>query len=186
MHDVTVGTPEMEAEMKHIRRKLLAAVLAGTGLVALSVQVTSADSNANKPIVEADVLVGVTPPYTGAANAIRGIPGGGAPWVIGDADLRLRADGSLRADIAGLVIDPAFPNPAIAGTNPVPQWKLVVSCLSTVAGSPVTTNVSSAPFAADAGGNAKVSTSIALPHPCIAPIVFVAAAAGPWFAATGA
>jgi hypothetical protein len=43
---------------------------------------------------------------------------------------------------------------------------------------------------AEGGGNAHIEARLALPHPCIAPIVFVnngtVAAPGRWFAITGA
>jgi hypothetical protein len=172
--------------MNNIRRKAIAVVAAGAGILAVSAPLTSAGSKGNPTVIEADVLAPVTPPFTGATNAVRGVPGGGAPWVIDRGELRLRADGSVKADIRGLVIDPAFPNPAVAGINPVPQWKITVSCLTTSGGANTPTNVSSAPFAADVAGNAKVDTMVDLPHPCVAPVVFVAAAAGAWFAVTGA
>jgi hypothetical protein len=167
-------------------RKLSAALLLAGGVTVAAAPLTFANHGHARTIIDADVLVAVTPPYTGATNAIRGVAGGGAPWVIDEGELRLRSDGSVKAEVEGLVIDPAFPNPAIAGTNPVPLWKITVSCLTTDHGIAATANVSSAPFPADTAGNAKVETSVLLPHPCIAPIVFVAAAGGAWFAATGA
>ena len=67
---------------------------------------------------------------------------------------------------------------------------VVVSCLDAV-NQPV--NVTSAPFAvttgttpADPGGDADVETSVDLPSPCFAPIVFIVnAASGAWFAVDG-
>lgn len=139
-------------------------------------------------------LHGVPRPYTGATNAIRGVPGGGLPWVVGEGKATLLADGTLRLEVEGLVFDPddaAAIARGVAGTNTVAQGKAVVSCLSVQDGAAVTVNVSSAlvPFstgaAADGGGNASVEEQLALPSPCLAPIVFFTSPAGAWFAGTG-
>jgi hypothetical protein len=46
-------------------------------------------------------------------------------------------------------------------------------------------NVSTTTFPADAGGNSTIEAQVALPKPCIAPIIFVTSAGNAWFAATG-
>jgi hypothetical protein len=158
---------------------VVAAVIGGTA------GITFAGSHGSRTVIEADVLVGVSRPYTGAANAIRGVPGGGRPWVIAKGEVELKSNGKLKVEVEGLVIDPNEPI-AAAGTNPAATFKAIVSCLSTDAtGAAVTTNVSSAEFPADPAGNSEFETSVMLPRPCIAPIVFVANAGGSWFAATG-
>jgi len=168
-------------------------LIAGASLVVASViAVTGGISHAgqrNQTVFKSNVLIGVSAPYTGTANPIRGIPGGGAPWVIGDAEARLRADGDVEVEVEGLVVDPAFPNPAVAGINPAPTWKITVSCLSKdAAGAAVTTNVSSNPVNVGTDGNAEIKTKVDLPSPCFAPIIFVANGGGngAWFAASGA
>ena len=136
-------------------------------------------------IMEFSSMVGVPRPYTGAANAIRGVPGGGRPWAIGAAEGELKANGKLEVEVRGLVIDPNEPV-ATAGTNPSPTFRVIVSCMSTDAtGAAVVSNVMTDPFPADAAGNAEVETKLTLPSPCIAPIIFVTSATGSWFAATG-
>ena len=162
--------------------------------------VSSATAKESK-ILEFDTMVGVPRPYTGAANAIRGIPGGGLPWVIGSAEGELKASGKLEIKVSGLVIDPNDPAAIAAGragTNPSPTFKAIVSCLSKdAAGNPTTVNVSTDPFpattgaASAGGGNAEIEATVLLPQPCIAPIIFVTSPAsatnptGSWFAATG-
>jgi hypothetical protein len=159
---------------------VVASVIAGTAGVTLA-------SGHDQTVYRADVMVGVSAPYTGAAGtAIRDIHGGGAPWVIADADIRLRASGRIDVEVEGLVIDPAFPNPAVAGINPVASQKVIVSCLSTEAGAAVTVNVSSDTFTVDPAGNGEARLMVDLPHPCFAPVVFVASAGGAWFAVSGA
>jgi hypothetical protein len=161
---------------------VLGSLAAGTAGVAI------AKSHNDGDVLRADTLFPVDKPFTGsAANAIRGVTGAGAPWVIGDSDVRLRADGRLKVEFEGLVIAPNGPA-AVAGTNPVPVMKITVSCVSTdAAGAATTMNASTEGFPVDAAGNGEIETMVSLPHPCVAPIIFVANnnAAGAWFAVTG-
>lgn len=160
----------------------LGAALVVAAIVGGTAGITYASSHNDRTILRADVLVGVSRPYTGSANPIRGINGGGVPWVIGDSEVRLRASGRLEAEVHGLVL-------AATGANPVAAFKVTVSCLSTDAtGAAITTNVSTDPVPTDATGDAEVEAMVSLPSPCIAPIIFIANgnAAGAWFAATGA
>lgn len=139
-------------------------------------------------VYRADIMAGVTPPYTGAANPIRGINGGGAPWVIADSEIRVRTSGRVDVEVEGLVIGPGGP-PALVGINPAPLMKVRVSCLSTdAAGAATTVNVESETFPVDAAGNGMARVHVELPSPCYAPIVFVANgnAVGAWFAVSGA
>jgi hypothetical protein len=161
--------------------------LAAASVLAVSAGISYAGGN-DHTIFKADVLAGVTPPYTGAANPIRGINGGGAPWVIGDAEIRVRDSGRVDVEFEGLVIAPSV-GPPNGGINPVANMKVTVSCLSTdAAGAPTTVNSSSETFPVDAAGDAKARVTVDLPSPCYAPIVFVANgnAAGAWFAVSGA
>jgi hypothetical protein len=154
--------------------------LAAVSVLAVTAGISSAGDN-DHTVLRGDVMVGVTRPYTGAANPIRGINGGGVPWAIGDAEFRLRASGRLEVEVEGLVV-------VASGVNPAATFKVTVSCQTIdAAGAAVVTNVVTDPFPADAAGNAEVETTVDLPSPCIAPIIFVnnGNAAGAWFAATG-
>jgi hypothetical protein len=168
-------------------RAIAGGVLIIGTVIAGSAGITLANSHRSRTVLEADSMVGVSAPYTGATNPIRGIGGGGAPWVIGDSKVELKSNGNVEVEFKGLVIAPNGPA-AVAGTNPVAQMKVTVSCLSTNAGAAVTTNVSTDNFPVDPAGNGKVEAMVMLPSPCFAPIVFVANgnAAGAWFAVTGA
>jgi hypothetical protein len=170
-------------------------MLVGAALVVGTVIATTAGisyaSHKDRTVYRADVMAGVTAPYTGNTNAIRGVPGGGLPWVIADADIRLRQSGRVDVEVEGLVIGPNLVRPDLVGKNPVPLFKVTVSCLSTdAAGAATTTNVSSDSFPADAAGNAKARLMVDLPSPCLAPIIFVANGVpgldGAWFALSGA
>jgi hypothetical protein len=139
-----------------------------------------------RKVSDAKVLAPVSEPYTVAANAIRGVPGGGLPWEIGDATADLRADGRLHVEVEGLVLARRAPVPTnLQGTNPIAQFKAIVSCLTTVAGAPTTTNVSTSPVPASTAGDAEIDATVDLPAPCFAPIVFVTSPGGSWFAVTG-
>lgn len=122
----------------------------------------------------------VSEAFGGISLPLRGIPGGGAPWVISSAEGSLDTDGNLEVAVTGLVLAPSVPG--VGGTNPIPNFKAVVSCLNADG---TTTNVSTGPFPASGGGNAEIQARIGLPNPCFAPIIFVAASFGPWFAVTG-
>jgi hypothetical protein len=136
-------------------------------------------------LLQFNTMVGVSQPYTGATNPIRGVPGGGRAWVLDSATGKLSPDGNVDVMVKGLVIDPAEPV-AVAGTNPIPFFKVIVSCLSKdESNSAITVNVSTQLFPADSAGNAQIKDMVSLPQPCIAPIVFVTSPGGAWFAATG-
>ena len=171
--------------MKSRVRLVTGVALVFGSLVAGTAGVAIAKSHHNGDVLRADTLFPVAPPFTGnAAAAIRGVTGAGAPWVIADSDVRLRADGRLKVEIEGLVIDPALaPNPN-AGINPAPLMRAVVSCATADPAAPM--NVSSEPFDVDRAGNGELDTTIMLPSPCVAPIIFVVNnGSGSWFAVTG-
>jgi hypothetical protein len=116
------------------------------------------------------------------------VPGGGLPWIITAGNGALTSDGHLLVHVRGLVLAGQAPvPPALQGINPIPDFKAIVSCQTiSAAGAATVTNVSTAPFPADTAGNSDINATVSLPHPCIAPIVFVFGAPNVgWFAATG-
>jgi hypothetical protein len=173
--------------MKKIFPVSLAAVLL-LSMVFFAGSTTPVTARESK-VLEFSSMTGVPRPYTGAVNAIRGIPGGGLPWVVASAEGELKSNGKLEIVVRGLLIDPNDPAAIAngrAGTNPSPTVKATVSCLSKDAsGAATTVNVSTAAFPADAMGNATIEDMVSLPMPCIAPIIFVGSPTGAWFASTG-
>lgn len=134
-------------------------------------------------ILEFKRMAPVTGPFVGAAHPIRDVPGGGIPWEISEGRGELSADGHLEVSVRGLVLAAG----ANAGTNPVASFRAIVSCLSIDAmGNPITVKQQTDPFPASTSGDADIEAWVSLPHPCIAPIVFVTSPTGAWFAATGA
>lgn len=145
-------------------------------------------------VLEFETMLGNPRPFTGAAGAVRGINAGGAPWALTNGHGELKANGKLELAISGLVLDPTDPAlvaAGVAGTVPAPilaaGYNAVVSCQSKDAnGAPAIVNVLAGAVPTDRAGNALFETKVALPKPCIAPIVLVTNAAGTaWFAATG-
>jgi len=151
-----------------------------------------AEEVAGDPVFRS-TLVGNPRPFIGNANPVRGLGSGGLPWTLERGEARLSADGELRVDVEGLVIsalDSAAVARGVGGTNPVAQFKAVLSCLTTGAGGVAgTVNLSTGLVnvaTGAGGGDARIREKLAgIPKPCIAPIVFVTSAGGSWFAITG-
>jgi len=167
-----------------LRRLAFPAGIAAVLAVAGSASAASADPGT---ILRFDTMAPVTGPYVGAANPIRGLPGGGLPWMIDGGSGSLSRDGRLVVRVRDLVLANRAPVPAaLRGTNPVPQFKAIVSCQTIAAnGSAAVANVSTGGFPASREGDSTIRATVKLPHPCIAPIVFVTSPGGAWFAATG-
>jgi hypothetical protein len=172
-----------ERKMKKFMQVVLATMLLSSLFFAGS---TSNATAQELKILEFDTMIGVPAGLTGTQSQapLRGISGGGIPWMIGSAKGELSVSGKLEIEVQGLVFA-AGPN---IGKNTVTSFRAIVSCV-TSNGSfqniltdafPATTGLAS-----EGGGNAKIETNVDLPQPCIAPIVFVTSPGGSWFAATG-
>jgi hypothetical protein len=155
-------------------------VVACVALAAFVIGVTAALSSGDgRTVLKFDTMAPVVAPYTGPANAIRGVPGGGLPWQIEAASGRLRANGKLHVEVEGLVL-------VATGANPVATFRGLVSCQSIDGtGAASVVNVMTDPVPATTTGDAEIDAKVSLPSPCIAPIVFVTSGGGAWFAATG-
>jgi len=167
--------------------RLRFAVNAALGVLFLAAAPVAARGDGSDKILEFETMLGVARPFTGAANPVRGLGGGGLPWAIGRGKGEVRADGRIEIKVRGLVLadDPAVA-PAARLTNPSPTFRAVVSCVSVdAAGAPAEVNVATGPFPATPEGDAEIEAALELPSPCLAPVVFVTNAALRWFAATG-
>jgi hypothetical protein len=168
--------------MKKVLSISLVVVISLIGL-AFSGSLTPAQAS-SPTIYEFNTMVGIPQAFTGAQAPIRGINGGGLPWMLTSAKGELKADGSLELSVTGLVLAAG----ANAGSNPIANFRVIVSCLQSDA---TVANISSGLFpattgpATSGGGNAKIETTLSLPQPCIAPLVFVTSPGGAWFASTG-
>jgi hypothetical protein len=168
------------------------ATLVATCLLLLGIQSSqNAAAQSTMPpgaaIVEFKTMVGVSGPFLGASNPIRGVPGGGLPWVIADGRGSLKADGKLEIHVKGLVLadDPSVPA-ALRLTNPISMFRAIVSCMIIDGnGNPSFANVSTDGFPADSAGDSKIEATVELPSACFAPIILVTSPGGAWFAVTG-
>jgi len=152
------------------------------GLCLLGVGSTALGKSSDSAILEFKTMVGVSGPFVGNANPIRGISGGGLPWVISNGKGELKADGKLEVEVKGLVLA-AGP---LAGTNPVPNFRAILSCMTIDGtGNPAIVNLSTGDFPATTTGDAEIETTLDLPSSCFAPIIFVTSPTGSWFAVTG-
>jgi hypothetical protein len=162
--------------MKRLPLLLLLGGVLALGLVGQA----TAGSNDNQ-VLEFNTMAPVVSPFTGSTNPVRGINGGGVPWQLASAKGELKANGRLEIKVEGLVI-------AATGVNPISAFRGVVNCLTPA--SPTTgVNLVTDPAPATTAGDATIEANLALPTPCIAPIVFVtngtAPPPGAWFATTG-
>jgi hypothetical protein len=169
----------------------LLAAIGGAALVsAAAVQGVAASAGPGPAtVLKFSTMTPVTGPYVGTANPVRGVAGGGLPWILTAGTGSLKRDGHLMVRVRGLVLArQASVPPALQGTNPFPDFRALVSCQSIGAGNTAAiTNISTGDFAANAAGDSTINTQVSLPKPCIAPIVFVTGPTGTdaWFAVTG-
>ncbi len=153
--------------------------LAAAGCLVAAMVVKAVPRAPASQILEFNTMFPVSGPYVGTTNPIRGISGGGVPWVITEGRGELRSDGKLEVKVQGLVL-------ATTQTNPIPNFRGVVSCQSIDGtGAPSIVNVSTDDFPASSSGDAVIEETLDLPEPCIAPIVFVTSPTLRWFAVTG-
>jgi len=169
----------------------LAAAIGGAALVsAVAVQAVAASPGPGPAtVLKLSTMTPVTGPFVGPANPLRGVAGGGLPWVLTAGRGSLKSDGHLLVQVRGLVLAHQAPvPPALQGINPFADFRALVSCQSISAGNTATVvNISTGDFKADTAGDSTINAQVSLPKPCIAPIVFVTGPTGTdvWFAVTG-
>jgi hypothetical protein len=135
-------------------------------------------------LFEFNRLAAVVPPFTGAANPIRGIGGAGAPWKIAAGNAEMKTTGKIEVNVSGLVL-------VSNGTNPIANFAIILSCQSKdAAGAPTVVNLVAGTTPATTTGDAVFEGTVTPPSPCIAPIVFVAipataTAPARWLAVSG-
>lgn len=167
-------------------KKLL---LVAVALVLLGTAIAKKGDEEREPLNLANfhAMAAVVPPFTGATNPIRNVPGAGAPWKITSAHAELNVAGNLEVSVRGLVL-------VSNGTNPIGTFETVLSCQSIdpVTKAPTIVNVVAGSAVASPTGDSDIEGKVALPSPCFAPIVFVsipptAPATGPgrWLAVSG-
>ncbi len=147
-------------------------------------------SSSGRPLATFGSFVGVSGAFVGSSMPLRGVNGGGFPWIIAEGSARLSANGEFEVEVQGLVIDPSNATAqakGIAGVNPVPYFFATLSCVDNTG---AVTNVNTNPVPATTTGDAQIDQTVALPGSCFAPIVlvrgsFTGTPVGPWFAVSG-
>jgi hypothetical protein len=150
----------------------LAPALAGA-LVAIVIAAGSVAADPGTKLLDAS-MTGIP---TGGL-ALLGVSGGGIPWRLDRGDAKLFADGRLQVSVRHLVLATG----PLEGTNPLTMGRAIVACNG---GSSIVMS-GLVPYSPE--GDAMVETTVVLPMPCLAPVVFFAGqtGAGPrWFAVTG-
>jgi hypothetical protein len=173
--------------LEMLRKPVLsAAVLAGIVALALAAQVSLVTAKSPNKILTWGTMVGVPAGLVGAASQapLRGISGGGIPWMLTSGQGELSSNGHLKVEVEGLVLAAG----GSAGSNPIGSFRAIVSCVN---GDGTFNNILTGAFpattgpASAGGGDSEIETDVTLPTPCIAPIVFVTSPGGAWFASTG-
>jgi hypothetical protein len=124
---------------------------------------SSGHSSSGHSVLRAS-LMGSTP--APVSPTIAGVKPGGAPWVNGPSNVRVRRDGRITVSISGLVIPP----PVGKGVNPVLSAVATLVCDNMV-------RSSTAPFALSAAGTGSTSQMISVPRHCEDPTVLIQPAA---------
>jgi len=140
-----------------VLRKLMVAAVGALTLVGAGT--ASAGAHEGDTLIQLDSMTTVgSPPAT-----VRTIPGGGAPWAITSGTGSVDRQGHVSVNVTGLIVAPL-------GKNPIGTFEAVVSC-NTPHG---VMNVETTGFPATMpGGDSTINATVALPHPCKDPIVFV-------------
>ena len=145
-----------------------------------------AGDHGKKNVVQFDAMYGVDGPFVNS-DVIRGVLGDELPWSVREAHGSLDSDGHLSVKVKGLVFkdDPSVPRD-LRGINDEATFRALVSCLTESGIGVVVQNVVSSPFPATRKGDSDIRTTIQLPNPCVAPIVFVLSGSeDKWFSVIG-
>jgi hypothetical protein len=141
---------------------------------------SGAGKSGSRVILAFRTMYGVNGPFIGAANPIRGVDGDELPWIVKSVKGSLTSRGKLTINVKGLVF------PEMQGINDEPEFRAIVSCLTVSDGNVVESNVITDGFPANTKGNSKIKAQIALPQPCVAPIVMIVGSDEElWFVTTG-
>lgn len=150
--------------------KLLVGAVSVLSLVAVGG--ASAFAQEDHRILVFDSMTAVAGSAVGTVND-RGLTGGGLPWVISTGSGSVTREGHVQVSVTGLVI------PARGNTNPVANFKAIVSCVTQ---HHVIVNVSTGLFAANTAGDSTIVADVTLPRHCSHPLLFVTSPGGAWFA----
>jgi hypothetical protein len=141
-------------------RKLLVGAIGAVSLVSVGSVGVGAQGDT---LISFDSMTGVAASGVNVVND-RGIAAGGAPWVISSGTGTVDHQGNVSVTVTGLII-PVLTPPH----NPIGTFSATVSCITPDG----VMNVTTGPFAASSAGDSTINATVALPHPCKSPEVFV-------------
>jgi hypothetical protein len=144
----------------YIPRKLVLVLAAVTALVfAIGASGSSRDNGNGEALVRSGLAPSVPtdPPFHGIAAA-------GAPWVLSDSSVRLKASGELDIRIDGLIL------PSLATAGPVTTVSASLLCGADAQAGPTATTGS---FPLSREGDARIEATLSLPTTCLAPIFVI-------------
>lgn len=148
--------------MAHWRR-FLVGILGALSLVGVSTASVGADEGGT--VLHYTSMTPITGSLVNAVND-RGLKSGGIAWMIASGSGTVDRDGHVSATVTGLVLAAS----SHEGTNPIGTFAAVVSCRTTAQ---QIANVQTPGVPATTTGDASIDATVALPHPCTTPEVFV-------------
>jgi hypothetical protein len=141
------------------RRMVLVLVAIGALVFALSASGSSRDNGNGEALVRSGLAPSVPtdPPFHGIAAA-------GAPWVLSDSSVRLKANGELDISIVGLIL------PSLGTAGPVTTVSASLLC-----GGDANANraATTGTFPLSQAGDARIEETLSLPATCLAPIFVI-------------
>ncbi len=146
--------------------RVLVTAITVLGLLGASAAPAFADEKGN--LTDFSSMTGIAK----GGTVVRGITGGGLPWVIASGTGTVSQQGVVDVTVTGLVLKGT-------GTNPIKSFEATVSCLTPDG----IVNVMTGGFDANGSGNSHIHATVDLARPCKDPIVFIGISpAGRWFA----
>lgn len=138
---------------------VLVLVAIGALVFALSASGSSRDNGNGEALVRSGLA-----PSVPADPAFHGIAAAGAPWVLSDSSVRLKASGELDISIAGLIL------PSLGTAGPVTTVSASLLC-----GGDANANraATTGTFPLSQSGDARIEETLSLPATCLAPIFVI-------------
>src|SRR4051812_10371990 len=147
--------------MKTILRRaaVAAAVVITAGAIGAPAAFAGGDHGGGQTILRAEIAGSLRSDPVLFPGTTTPVAPGGADWVIGRGEARLRHDGRLDVRVDGLVL-------TSTGANPVAQVTASVACNGMVVATSGAVDFSTT-------GDATIRTTVSLPARCIAPVVLL-------------
>ena len=137
------------------RRLVLVLVAVGALVFALSASGSSRDRGNGEALVRSGLA-----PSVPADPPFHGINAAGAPWVLSDSSVRLKASGELDISIDGLIL------PSLGTAGPVTTVSASLLCGGDASAGPAATTGT---FPLSPAGHARIEATLSLPATCLAP-----------------